>query len=120
MKINKRTPRSEIFRESLLGKMSTFYKQMAVEIGGELYKVDQVLSELATLSSRVVFDAGEIDFDLCQPGDTAEDVRAKCNRYLDTQKVEVVETALRRIWEMDQPSEQATGPESLPEGAAKN
>jgi len=119
MKLNKRTPRNEIFRESLLGRMGTFYRELASEIGGELYKVDQVLSEFATLSSRVIFDPGEVDFDLCQPGDTAEDVRAKCNKFLDTQKIDIVETALRRVYELDQPSDPATGPEPLSEHAEK-
>lgn len=117
MEINRRTPRTDLQLNAILVKMGELLKPLAQEIGATEYRIDEALTAYARISVRVSFGKDEIDFDLIQPGDSGEVIRARFDKYLDTQCVETVESALMALSEMDRPADQATAP-TLPEGAA--
>lgn len=119
MKVIRRTPRSDLFYQQVLNKMGRFLTQLASEMGLEPYVLDESLTRFARLSNRVTFGEGEVDFALAQAGDSEDTILAKFVGYLDSQCVEVIDSAFREIREADRPHEAALAP-TLPESAPKN
>lgn len=117
MEIKKRTPRTDLQLNAILVKMGELLRPLAQEIGAAEHRVDEALTAYARISVRASFGKDELDFDLIQPGDSAEVIRDRFDRYLDTQCVEIVDAALMALSEMDRPADQATAP-TLLDGAA--
>lgn len=116
MEIKKRTPRTDLQLSGILYKMGALTKPIVEELGSVEYLVDESLTAYARISARASFGKDEIDFDLIQPGDGEEQIRAKYEKYLDTQCMGSIEAALMAIYEMDRPVDPVTAP-TPPEGA---
>jgi hypothetical protein len=110
MEIKRRTPRTDLVLSGILVKMGELLKPLAEELGAPEYSVDEALTAFARISVRASFDK-DVDFDLIQPGDGVEQIRAKFSAYLDTQHMGAVQAALLAIHEMDRPVNPDTAPE---------
>lgn len=117
MEIKKRTPRTDLQLNAILVKMGELLEPLSLETGATKYSIDEALTAYARISVRASFGKDELDFELIQPGDSVEVIGARFDKYLDTQCVETVEAALKALFEMDRPADQATAP-TLPEGTA--
>ncbi len=101
-------------------KMAPIYKALANELDLDATAVDVELSDLATVSVRVEFDKGEVDFALIVPNDTPEQMREKFVKYIDTDCYRAVDQALREIGMADQPITPPEQQPGLPKDAPKN
>lgn len=121
MKIVVKSPRTEMFYTSITSKMVGFFEALAEELNYTIPAVDEQLSQFASISARAVPESGEFDFELAMPSDTSQQIRAKFMKYIDTSCYGNVETAMRRIVQLDLPlTPREQQPGKLPETADPN
>lgn len=109
MKVSKRTPRTDMYRDAIHDKMASFHAQLASELNVPTAVLDTALVDFARLSSRTVFEEGEVDFDLATAGDTDTQIAEKFIRYLDSQCSEVIDTVEQAIRAKDRPTNPLAG-----------
>lgn len=120
MKIRQKTPRTEMQFTAIVSKMTTFWEALGEELGVGKEVVDAELSKFATLSARVEFDKGEMDFDVALVTDSPDEIRQNFTRYIDTSCYLTVEKALAEVFRADRPLTPPEQQPKLPEGAQKN
>lgn len=112
MQIKKRTPRTELEYDVILSKMGEILTEIAQTLNAQDYWVDRVMTQYARLSARVIFSENEVDFDLIDPTDSSNVIRAKFERYLDSEQIAVIEQALEAMISADLPTDLALAPEA--------
>lgn len=117
MKVNRRTPRSQLVAGVILVKGEELKEGLAEEIGLDQPYIQLALSRFAGLSTRVQFKNGEIDFELARGTDTPEQLRAKFMAYMESECLGAVEAAQDELDELDRPYDEALAPEEPPEDA---
>lgn len=110
MKVLNRTPRTDLRYGGYLRKMAAILEQVAQENGTPIEAADDALEGFAWLSSRVEFETGEVDFDLARTTDTAEEIKVKFDKYLDTESMRQVNAARVAIREKDRPADPVNAP----------
>lgn len=119
MEILKRTPRTDMNGDAIRDKMATFHEKLAEELGIPVNIVDGYLVDFARLSSRVIFESGEIDFALANARDTAQQIAENFIHFIDTSCMETVEMAEKAIADRDRPVN-ALHPTNKPEGESES
>lgn len=109
MKVSKRTPRTDMYRDAIHDRMASFHQKLSEELNVPLAILDTSLVDFARLSSRVAFDNGEVDFELASAGDNDQQIAEKFIRYLDSQCIEVVDQAEQAIRAKDRPAHPHAG-----------
>lgn len=108
MKALKRTPKTILAQRIIGTKALGIVKEVADKLGFPEREIDDELTLLAVLSTRVAFDDGELDFELLLPNDTDEQIAAKFIAYLDSSTLDNISQA----WEL------LAGADVTPEDAA--
>lgn len=120
MKVKKRTPRSDMYYEAIVGKMAEFYEGLAQELGLPASSVDRQMTVFAILATRIEVDGDQLDFEFPLPIDSPEDIKAKFLRYLDTEQMAWVDAALDAKNAYDRPKVETALTPVAPPDAEKN
>lgn len=110
MQIRKRTPRTEMEFDVIASKMGDHMRDIASELDAQEFYVDRVMTQFVRLSNRVVFEEGEVDFEIASPDDPPAVICGKFDRYLDSEHLDKIEEALTLILETDMPHDPVTAP----------
>lgn len=110
--IRKRTPRTEMEFDLISYKLYPLLQEMTDEYDAPALKIDIVMTQYANICNRVIFEAGEVDFEVVLPSDSDARVREKFNAYLDSEKLDKIEEARMMIDESDAPANPITAPDA--------
>lgn len=119
MQIRKRTPRTEMESDLIGYKLYPLLQELIEEYDAPELQIDQVMTQFLYISTRVLFEAGEVDFDIALPTDSSVRVREKFNAYLDSEMLDKIEKARTLIDEFDAPANPITAPNPALEGDPK-
>lgn len=119
MQVRKRTPRTEMEFDVIASKMSDGLSAIAKDLDAQEFYIDRVMTQYARLSNRVIFAAGEVDFEIALPSDSPSQIQTKFEAYLDSDQLDVIEEALNLILEADMPANPITAPNAVLEGDLK-
>lgn len=117
MKVNRRTPRSQLVAGVILLKGQELVEELVEEIGLDQPYIQLAWGRFAQLSTRVDFDNGEIDFEKARGVDTPQQLHDKFMSYLNSECLEAIEAAQNELEELDQPYDAALAPEEPLEDA---
>jgi hypothetical protein len=115
MNIQRRTPRTDMAKQSIVLRMTDFYEELAREEGVPTDVLDMALTAFAELSVRVDFSGESVDFELARPTDMASEIRTKFVAYLDTAHMDIVQRARIEIARTDLPAADFSAPAPLPD-----
>jgi hypothetical protein len=119
MKVLKRTPKTILAQRIIGTKALGIVKPVAERLGFPEKEIDDELTLLAVLSTRMEFDDGELDFRLFSPIDTPEQIAEKFIAYLDSGQLDAIGNAWDLLAEADKPVDAALGP-TAPEDKDNN
>lgn len=127
MKIVKRTPRTDIQEDAILrnaylprkgkgdrkkgDKEDGLIDAIAAELTVDEDMAFIALSNFIALSTRVVWEDGEIDFEPLTPMDDAATIREKFFDYLESSRQELLRAVLSELRDLDSPADEAAAPE---------
>jgi hypothetical protein len=117
MKVTRRTPRTQLVTDVIRVKAVELEPELAEEIGLDDGYIRLAISQFAKLSTRMIVENGEVDFELARGNDTPAQLRSKFVAYLNSMCLPIIEAALGEIDEMDKPYDPALAPEEPPEDA---
>ena len=111
MQILKRTPKTVLAQRVIGTKALGIVESVADKLGFPEKEIDEELTLLAILSTRILFRDGEVDFALLIPNDTDEEIAAKFIAYLNSSKLEIINKAWDLLSSTDpKPADDALGP----------
>jgi len=117
MKVTRRTPRTQLVTDVIRVKAVELEPGLAEEYGLDDGYIRLALSQFAMLSTRMIVENGEVDFELARGNDTPAQLRAKFMAYFESKCLPIIEAAFAEIGEMDKPFDAALAPEEPPEDA---
>lgn len=110
MKVNYRTPLSEMQLRSLMVKSATLIERLAEELCLETEAVDSELYTFCRLSTQVTFEADEVDFKQAKATDTPDEIAEHFRRYVHSKCMDVIDAVQKELYGLDRPIDPATGP----------
>jgi hypothetical protein len=111
MKVSKRTPKTGLAQRVIGIKALGIVKEVADKLGFPEKDIEEELTLLALLSTRIQFDNDEIGFSLLLPNDTEEQIAEKFIDYLNSDSMESINKAWNLLSSTDPaPEDAALGP----------
>jgi len=113
------TVRSKINRQVIHKKIYLSYVEIAETLGYNADDILQPIIDFASLGPRVTIKDGKVDFEFITHHDTVEEMAAKCNKYLDSDYLQLVEAIIHAVNKSDEPHNPDLTAGALPESVEK-
>jgi hypothetical protein len=101
--------------QTIFEKILTFNEELIEEMGISPAMLNNCLGDFGVLGSRVKVTKGKIDFELPKHNDTPEEIKAKFDKFLDTEHAAFMDEVCVEINKMDRVQDKNLAPGHLPD-----